>query len=258
LVADEEAGSKQGTRHLVELGHVSPGRADMAMVGEGSVYKDEINVRTAVRGLQWLKIVTKGKAAHSSRPGEGVNAVLKMCKILLAMNKHRFSFTPHELLPDPTMAPGTLIKGGMKENIIPELCEAVCDVRIVPGMTSEAIMDEVRSVIASLKDPEMDAKVSSVSWWPPSEISTSQEIYKAAKRAAEAVAGYELKPIGTSGSNDTAWLTNIAKIPAIAFGPGDNYRSGVHGPDEWVSIDRLVDFAKIYGLMTMDICHVHG
>lgn len=259
MVADEETGSKHGTRHLVESGHVSLGKVDMAMVGEGSVYKDEINIRTAVRGLQWLKIVTRGKAVHSSRPGEGVNAVLKMCKILLALNKHRFRFTPHELLPDPTVAPGTLIKGGMKENIIPELCEAVCDVRVVPGMTSEAILDEVRSVIASLKeeDPEIDANVSSISWWPPSEISTSQEIYKAAKRSAEAVTGYELKPIGTSGSNDTAWLTNIAKIPAIAFGPGDNYRSGVHGPDEWVSINRLVDFAKIYGLMAMEICHVH-
>ena len=78
LVADEETGSKHGTRHLVDAGYVSPGKVDMAMVGEGSVYKDEINVRTAVRGLQWLKIVTRGNAAHSSRPGEGVNAVLKI------------------------------------------------------------------------------------------------------------------------------------------------------------------------------------
>jgi len=257
-VADEETGSEYGTRHLVDEGYESPERVDMAVVGEGSVYKDRIHVRTAVRGLQWLRIVTRGKAVHSSRPQEGVNAVLKMCKILLALNEHEFSFTPHHLLPDPTVAPGTLIEGGTKENVIPELCEAVSDVRVVPGMTSEGILEEVRAVIDSLreKDPAIDAEVSSVFWWPPSEISTSEEIFKIARNAVEAAAGYELKPRGTSGSNDTAWLTNVAQIPALAFGPGDNYMSGAHGPDEWVSIDRLVDFAKIYGLMAMEACGV--
>lgn len=257
-VADEETGSKYGTRHLVEKGHVAPGKVDMAVVGEGSVYKDRIHVRTAVRGLQWFKIVARGKAVHSSRPQEGVNAVLKMCKVLLALNEHGFRFTPHHLLPDPTVAPGTLIKGGTKENVIPELCEAVCDVRVVPGMTSEEILDEVRGVIDSLKeeDPAIDADVSSIFWWPPSEISTSEEVFKIGKKAVEAAVGYDLEPRGTSGSNDTAWFTNVAQIPALAFGPGDNYKSGAHGPDEWVSIDRLVDFAKIYGLMAMEACGV--
>jgi len=57
--------------------------------------------------------------------------------------------------------------------------------------------------------------------------------------------------VGTSGSNDTSWLTTIAKIPAMAFGPGGG---NAHGADEWASIGMLVDFAKIYGLMTMEIC----
>jgi len=257
-VADEETGSEHGTRHLVEAGHESRDKVDMAVVGEGSVYKDRIYVRTAVRGLHWFRIVTRGKAVHSSRPQEGVNAVLKMCKVLLALDEHRFGFTPHGLLPDPTVAPGTLIEGGTKENVIPELCEAVCDVRVVPGMTSEGILDEVRSVIDALReaDPAIDAEVSSVFWWPPSEIPTSEPVFKIARNAVKAAVGYELRPRGTSGSNDTAWLTNIAGVPALAFGPGDNYMSGAHGADEWVSIDRLVEFAKIYGLMAMEACGV--
>ena len=257
-VADEETGSKYGTRHLVENGYVTSEKVDMAVVGEGSVYKDRIHARTAVRGLQWFKLVSKGKAVHSSRPQEGSNAVLKMCKILLALNKLKLSFTPHHLLPDPTIAPGTLIKGGTKENIIPELCEAVCDIRIVPGMTSKSILEDVRAAIDTLKeaDPEIDAEVSSLLYWPPSEISTSEEVFGIAKNAVKKAVSYELTPRGTSGSNDTAWFTNVAQIAALAFGPGDNYMSGSHGPDEWVSIERLVDFAKIYGLMAMEACGV--
>jgi acetylornithine deacetylase/succinyl-diaminopimelate desuccinylase-like protein len=230
----------------------------MAVVGEASVYDSRIYARIAVRGLQWLKIVVKGKAAHSSRPDAGTNAVLKMCKILLALDEHKLKHTAHRLLPDPTVACGTIIKGGSKENIIPELCEAVCDVRTIPGMTSEAILAEVRSVIDSLKqkDPAIDAEVSTISMWPPSEISESEDVFKIAKNAVSTTVGYELTPRGFTGSNDTSWLTTVAHLPAMAFGPGDNYLSGAHGPDEWVSIDRLVDFSKIYGLMIMEVCGI--
>jgi acetylornithine deacetylase/succinyl-diaminopimelate desuccinylase-like protein len=258
-VADEETGSKYGTRYLVEKEYVSPSNVDMAIVGEGSVYKSKIYVRTAVRGLHWFKIISKGKSAHSSRPEEGVNAVLNLCKVLLALNEYNFNFTPHNLLPNPTIAPGTMIKGGIKENVIPELCEAVCDIRVIPGMSSESVLEEVKALINKLSDEisGLDAVVEPIFWWPPSETSTSEEIFQIAKSAVKTVAGYELLPRGTSGSNDTSWLTNIAKIPAVAFGPGDNFQSGAHGPDEWVSIDRLVDFAKIYGLMAMKSCGVN-
>ena len=257
-VADEETGSKYGTRYLVENGYESKANVDMAVVGEASVYDNRIYARIAVRGLQWLKITVKGKAAHSSRPDAGINAVLKMCKILLALDEHKLKHTAHRLLPDPTVACGTIIKGGSKENIIPELCEAVCDVRTIPGMTSEAILAEVRSVIDSLKqkDPAIDAEVSTISMWPPSEISESEDVFKIAKNAVSTTVGYELTPRGFTGSNDTSWLTTVAHLPAMAFGPGDNYLSGAHGPDEWVSIDRLVDFAKIYGLMIMEACGI--
>jgi len=257
-VADEEVGSKYGTRHLIEKGYESRANVDMAVVGEASVYDNRIYARTAVRGLQWLKIVVKGKAAHSSRPDTGVNAVLKMCKILLAVNEHKLKYTPHQLLPDPTVACGTIIKGGAKENIIPELCEAICDVRTIPAMTNEGILEEVRSVIDPLKqeDPTIDAEVSTISFCPPSEISESEEVFKIAKNAVATAVGYELTPKGFTGSNDTSWLTTVAHIPAMAFGPGDNYMSGAHGPDEWVSIDRLLDFSKIYGLMAIEGCGV--
>jgi len=258
-VADEETGSKHGTRYLVEKGYESTKNVDMAVVGEASVYNSKIYARTAVRGLQWIKVVVRGKAVHGSRPQEGINAVLNMCKILLALNEHKFTAKPHPLLPEPTVAPGTVIKGGIKENVIPELCEATCDIRIIPSMTSEGVLQEVRAVIDSLKqkDPTINAEVTSTSWWPPSEISTSEEVFKIAKNATRNVAGYELTPRGFTGSNDTSWLTNVARIPAMAFGPGDNYMSGTHGPDEWVSIDRLLDFAKIYGLMVIEACGLH-
>jgi len=102
-------------------------------------------------------------------------------------------------------------------------------------------------------DPGPDVEVSSPLNKPPSEILASHDLFRVADRAVREVVGYELKPVGTSGSNDTSWLTTIAGIPAMAFGPGGG---GAHGADEWTSIEMLVDFAKIYGLMAMEICDV--
>jgi succinyl-diaminopimelate desuccinylase len=254
-VADEEFFGRYGTRYLAEKGYVDSETVDMAVVGEGSVKDGVIHARTAVRGRVLVKLLVRGKSAHSSRPQDGVNAVLKMGKVLLAIDDHWFSFPPHPLLPAPTIAPGTVIKGGTKDNIIPELCEAICDVRIVPGMTVDGVLEDVRGVVGELKgrDPELDVEVTSPLNKPPSEISVSDDLFRIADRAVRATVGYELRPVGTSGSNDTSWLTTISRIPAMAFGPGGG---NAHGADEWASVGMLVDFAKIYGLMAMEICGV--
>ncbi|MFP3951409.1 MAG: M20 family metallopeptidase [Candidatus Bathyarchaeia archaeon] len=254
-VADEEYFGRFGTKYLAENGYISPSKVEMAVVGEGSTRDWRIYARTAVRGRRILEIVTKGVSAHSSRPESGVNAVLKMSKILLALNDHMFSFPKHHLLPDPTIAPGTLINGGTKDNVIPEHCKAVCDLRTVPGMEINEILEEIRGLIGELRneDPELDAEVTNPLGKPPSEISLDEKVYKIANRALLEVKGYRLEPIGTSGSNDTSWITTIAGVPAMAFGPGGG---GAHGADEWVSIDMLLDFAKIYGLMAIYACGV--
>jgi acetylornithine deacetylase/succinyl-diaminopimelate desuccinylase family protein len=218
-VADEETFGRFGTRYLAEKGYVSPRNVDMAVVGEGSMRDGRIHARTAVRGRVLVNLKVRGKSAHSSRPQDGVNAVLKMSKVLLAIDAHGFDFPPHHLLPAPTIAPGTVINGGTKGNVIPELCEAISDVRIVPGMTVEGVLGEIQGIVDAVRE----------------------------------TVGYELNPVGTSGSNDTSWLTTVAGIPAMAFGPGGG---NAHGADEWTSIDMLVVFAKIYGLMAMDICGV--
>ena len=254
-VADEEFFGRYGTKYLCENGYVKG--VDAAIVGESSTRDGVVMARPAVRGRTLVNIHVKGRSAHSSRPEMGVNAVLKMSKVLLAIDETQFSFPKHGLLPDPTIAPGTTIKGGTKDNIIPEDCEAVCDVRTVPGMDPEQVVNDIRAVVEELKssDPELDVNVESPLNKPPSEISLDHPLYRSAAEATEQVVGYNLEPLGASGSNDTSYLTNLAGVPAMAFGPGGG---NAHAPDEWTDVETLVAFAKIYGLMMLDICGYEG
>jgi acetylornithine deacetylase/succinyl-diaminopimelate desuccinylase family protein len=250
-VADEEFFGRYGTKYLCENGYVEG--VDAAIVGESSTHDGVVMARPAVRGRTLVNIRVKGRSAHSSRPETGVNAVLKMSKVLLAIDETKFSYPKHAILPDPTIAPGTTIRGGTKDNVIPEDCEAVCDVRTVPGLDPEQVLRDIRAVVERLKadDPELDASVESPLSKPPSEISLDHPLYRSAAKATQQVVGYGLEPLGASGSNDTSYLTNLAGVPAMAFGPGGG---NAHAPDEWTDIKTLVTFAKIYGLMMLDIC----
>ena len=260
-VADEETGSKLGTRHLIDKGYTTSENVAMAVCGEGSVKDDRIYTQLGIRGSQTIKLLVKGKAAHGGRPYEGVNAVLKMCKILLALDEYKLRYTNYPLFADPTVVVGRDIRVETHGSSIPVFCESTYRARVVPGMTSDGVISEVNAVIDSLKvdDPEINAEVIPTSWVEPSEplsTSASSELFKIADKAVRATAGYKLKPYPFPGGNDTRWLRS-AGIPTMVLGPADIFRYGGHRPDEWVSIDRLVDFTKIYGLIAMEVCGIH-
>jgi len=252
-VADEEYFGRYGTKYLCEKGYVRG--VEAAVVGESSTRDGRVMARPAVRGRTLVNLRVKGRSAHSSRPQMGVNAVLKMSKVLLAIDGAEFRFPRHGLLPDPTIAPGTTIRGGTKDNVVPEECEAVCDVRTVPGMSPEGVVEDIRAIIRVLAngDPDLHATVTAPLSKPPSEIPVTHPLYRAAADATLKVVGYPLEPLGAEGSNDTSHITGIAGVPAMAFGPGGG---NAHAPDEWADIRTHLDFAKIYGLMMMSLCGV--
>jgi succinyl-diaminopimelate desuccinylase len=256
-VADEETGSTYGTKYLIKNGYADKEKISMSVCGEGSVHDHKVYAQLAVFGTFNSKIITRGKSAHISRPHTGLNSVLKMSKVLLALDENKLKYIPHPLLPVPSWVAGAVIKGGVSEGVIPESCESTYSVRAVPGMTQEGIVEEMENVIQSLKreDPEIDVEIVPGHWRPPSEMSTSDELFKIANKAVSTVVGYELKSYPFSGWNDTVLLRK-AGIPTIVLGPADIPAYQGHGPDEWVSIDKLVEFAKIYGLMAMATCGI--
>jgi succinyl-diaminopimelate desuccinylase len=259
-VADEEAGATYGTRYLIEKGYASKEKVSMAVCGEGSVKDEKIHVQLGIPGNQTIKIKVKGKSAHGGRPWEGINAVVKMCKVLIALNDYKLDFTPHSLFADPTVIVGKDIKIETHGSSIPIYCESTYRIRTVPGMTNDDVIKQLNSVIYNLtkNDPEIHAEIETIKVVKPSEPLNTQESRKLLKIGGEAVktvTGYELKPYHFAGGNDTRWLRSVG-LPTIVLGPADIFRYGGHRPDEWVSIDRLIDFTKIYGLMAMEICKI--
>lgn len=252
-VADEEAYST-GTKYMVEK---KLAKTDYAIVCEGSVSNNSIYIRPAVRGTSWLTLKTVGRAAHASNPKNGVNAVLGMSKILLALENLPLPHRPHRLLPSPTVSPGTVIRGGVKVNVIPPECYAEVDIRTVPGMEKNEVVSAVTGVIDRIQkeNPGLSVSITSVNWGLPAEIPQDHELVETARRAAKQVANYDPPFKGGYGTNDSRLLINEGGIPTLCgFGPGDDSTGNAHGPDENISLGNLLAFAKIYALMTLWTC----
>jgi succinyl-diaminopimelate desuccinylase len=141
--------------------------------------------------------------------------------------------------------------------MIPHECYADVDIRTVPGMKQEEVLSSVADVIDLIQkeNPGLNASITDVNWGAPAEVPESHELVQFAKRAVKQVTGYDPKLRGGYGTNDARLLISDTKIPTLCgFGPGDDAQSNAHGPDENVSLPSLLEFAKIYALMTLWIC----
>jgi len=247
FVADEEEGGAKGTEFLVKNGLV---KGDYAVVCEPS----HLRIGVAEKGFIRAEITVRGKAAHSSTPSEGINAIVKMCRVIEALNDKlpkKFVDRRHPLLGGPTINVGT-ITGGVKVNIVPDKCTIQLDRRLIPGENSEGAFNEIIEILKSLRkrDSQLKYEVKLIGEAEPSEISPQEEIVKLLERNYKFV--FHRRPIiyGLKGTTDARFFINQAKIPAAVFGPGSI--SEAHKVNEFVHIKELVSAAKIYSLTIFD------
>src|SRR5689334_12387960 len=81
FVADEENLGPEGMAFLRKSGKVRP---DILILGA----QTENNLIVAERGVMWAKITTKGKAAHAGNPSAGDNAILRMMRLVGALQSY--------------------------------------------------------------------------------------------------------------------------------------------------------------------------
>jgi len=242
-VADEES-ENRGIRRLVAQGV----KADYAVVGEPT----NLNVCIAHKGSIFLRASFIGRAAHSSKPERGVNAVYAASEYALRIEKlsRRFK-VKHRLLGKPSLAV-TIFRGGVKDNVIPDRCELVINRRTLPNEDLETVVNQLKDLAMKVsKERRVKAFVKIDRYLPASETDKDEEIVKAGLRAVSRVLGKRARPKGFQATCDMTFLVHRANIPCIILGPGRLEEA--HAIDEWVEIDQLVNGSKIYYELIMDL-----
>jgi len=226
----DEEDRQLGSRTLANGGF----KADLAIVGEPT----SLRVVTAHKGSLWLRLETRGKSAHGSRPEMGQNAVHEMAKIVdlletkyaAALRKRR-----HSLLGTATVNVG-VISGGTQPNIVPDQCSILVDRRTLPGETEESVRREIKQLLhrehlqAVCADNKLD---------PCLPLETDPRLPLVAELLK--VAGQK-SLAGVHYFSDAAVLAG-GGIPSVVFGPGDI--AYAHSADEWVGLVELEGASRL-------------
>ena len=203
-------------------------KANLALVGEPT----RCRVVAAHKGDLWLRLSTRGKAAHGSRPELGRNAVHTMAKCIDAIETEyaqNLEKRRHPVLGPPTINTG-IVRGGSQPNIVPDVCEADLDRRTLPGESFTTISREIGEV---LKKRGLKARLTNVKGYtcPAMETDPTLPMVQQFMRTVR-----QTKPLGVDYYCDAANIATTG-VPAIVWGPGDIAQA--HTADEWISIRQL-------------------
>jgi succinyl-diaminopimelate desuccinylase len=184
----------------------------------------------------------------------GVNAVEKMAKIILALNDIKLDFSEHPLFKgmQPAITPGTTIAGRVGEhpNVVPEICKATVDIRLLPGMQADDALAAVQDAIAKLRqeDPDLKAAIKEIGRREPNEIPLDDPVISISAKYFKKITGRKARVVGHEMTSDNFWLRK-AGIHGIHFGPGN---LTAHKPNEYIDIEEIKQAARIYTLVALE------
>jgi len=221
-------------------------KADFAIVAEPTLLKI-VDIHKGV--VRW-KVRVPGRACHSSRPDQGINAIYRMGKLLTAIEE--YSRVLHAAYSNPRLGPPTIsvgrIDGGVSVNTVPDDCVIEVDRRLIPGEDPAKAPSDFEEFLK--RHPAVDFPFHCEPMWlacPALNPNNSGPVIERLGKAIDAVLGkHEVMavPFGT----DASTISNSG-IPAVVFGPGDIAQA--HTCDEWIELEQMKKAESIlYGLVT--------
>jgi acetylornithine deacetylase len=227
---DEEAGC-QGAPHL--LPHLPTLCAPPlgVIVGEPS----GLRAVRAHKGKAAARLIIRGRAGHSSRPDQGLNAIHAMTNALTAAvaQAERLSLGPMDSVFEPpysSLQVG-ILQGGRAVNIIPDSCTAEFEARAIAGVNPTSLLAPVRHAAERLEEQGFAVDWTETGAYPALFLPARSPL----ARLLEELTGQE--PLAAVSYGTEAGLYQTAGMDAIICGPGDISRA--HRPNEHIRLDEL-------------------
>lgn len=199
-----------------------------------------LDVISAHRGILWLKVSTEGKTAHGSMPHLGINAILKMNKLINRLAGYKIPHSPNPILGGCSMSINQ-IHGGKATNVIPDQCSIDIDIRTVPEQDHQKIIAGLEDIFSELQqaDPDFKAQASIIRSVEALLTDTDSPFVKSFLD----VTGID-ETIAVGFTTDAPHIVCL-NAPILIFGPGD---PGVcHKPDEYIEmadVEKAKDYYK--------------
>jgi acetylornithine deacetylase/succinyl-diaminopimelate desuccinylase family protein len=230
FVGDEENLGPEGLSWLREAGHIKPASLIVGAPTRNKLVLEE-------RGVMWLRITTRGRAAHAGAPETGESAVMRTIELVRGLGHslpERRSKSGHRT----TLSVGR-IRGGDNINVVPDQCVIELDRRILPDDDFDAAFREIRSVC----EKAGASAVELLAGTPGFSVPEDGRAVTAFAEAIRAVTERAAERLNAVGASDARYFARDS-IDLVVTGPGDGVDS--HVSNEFVALDEVVESARIH------------
>ena len=217
--ADEEAGM---------TGALTCGRKGVMKEAILLIVAEPTNMKLGIaeKGLLWMDLYVRGKAAHASTPAIGLNSIEGAMKLI------PYLYECLDNIEDNLLGKSSLnigkIEGGVANNIVPEETKMSIDYRLIPKQDLKILVNKIKEL--DLAPYELIAKTTYT--LPAVKTELNHPFIQNLKQITNT------DFVGLPYATDTAVLINPKKpVPFLIFGPGD--AQVVHRENEFVEIKDI-------------------
>ena len=241
--ADEES-TMHGARELAASGRL---QARRVLIGEPTGLRP-VHMH---KGMMMESVHLHGCSGHSSDPALGNNAMEGMHSVIAEILRWRTELqqrfqNPDFKVPFPTLNLGR-IAGGDNPNRICGDCELHFDLRPLPGMVAEDLLEELTPRLQSaIRQSGLQLALRPLMESVPPFASDNGSAIVA---AAEKLTGSSAE--SAAYSTEAPFFQNIG-LDAVVLGPGDIAQA--HQPDEFLALDRLQPMIDVLTGMIRRFC----
>ncbi|MFT4550340.1 MAG: acetylornithine deacetylase/succinyl-diaminopimelate desuccinylase family protein [Verrucomicrobiales bacterium] len=202
---------------------------DFAVIGEPT----DCDIVHKHKGTVWATLLSRGSAAHGSKPELGENAIMKLITVLQALDGDFRERIRSEEYADPVLGTPTInigmVRGGTRPNIVPDECCATIDLRVTPALAAADPARILREFVAEASGGQVEVEI---------DLQTNALDTDAANPFIQKLTALPGSPkcVGASWFCDAAVLAD-AGIPGVAAGPGSIDQA--HTRDEWIELSAL-------------------
>ena len=223
-----------------------------------------LNVYRGHRGRMEMTVEIRGVSCHGSAPERGDNAIYKMARIALEIEKLNTRLADDPFLGKGTVTVSELVTGSPSQCAVADYARIYLDRRLTVGETRESAVAEVRDAAARAGYPDATVEVPVYAEkaytglvYPMDKYYPTWVLEESSPWLAHAVAAYEgalgRKPLvdkWTFSTNGVA-IRGLHGIPCIGMGPGDEVLA--HAPNEACPVAHLSAAAAFYAALVARI-----
>lgn len=235
---DEEIGC-QGSAALVDRGEMGGMLPEACLIGEPTGFQ----ILRQHAGHVAVGVDVTGRAAHTSKPHLGINAIDAAAEVIRATAGVRDALA-RSGRPVPMSV--ARIHGGEAVNVVPDHCHLDIGFRPLPGMDARAIFDQLRDAIDRI-DIAHAGITCTIEGIAPSLLTEEGTALQHALMAHADTPETGTAPFATDGGN----LARLGMRPLV-FGPGSI--DVAHRADEYITVEALGRAEQIVHRLVHDMC----